>query len=312
MNSSLVSVIMPAYNAQQFIEESIRSVMNQTFTQWELIITDDGSTDQTKGIIERLMKEDQRIKYYYQPNGKQGKARNMAICQAGGKYIAFLDADDIWMSNKLASQVELIEKTNADVVYCDAVVIDEDGKLIRGSWGVKQEVLKGDKMLASFFSINKIPILTAVVKLEALEKVCGFNEDPKRSYIEDYDLWLRLIKNGATLINTSEKLAAYRLSGDETSQRRSSVKKIVEMLAEFKLEDAGLIKAKEKAIKNWIKKFIINYPSVNKSEVKEIINYYPGMGKFFLNLIFSITPILSRRIFIFSTLFNPFNKFSRC
>ena len=100
MHTPFVSVIMPAYNAATFIAGSIKSVVKQSFTNWELIIIDDGSTDNTKNIINCFINKDARIKYHYQQNGKQGKARNAGLALAKGKYIAFIDADDVWLPNK--------------------------------------------------------------------------------------------------------------------------------------------------------------------------------------------------------------------
>src|SRR5205809_3501840 len=110
MNEALVSVIMPAYNAGKFITESIESVIAQTYAYWELLIVDDGSTDNTKNVIQNFSEKDKKIRYFFQANGKQGKARNMALSYASGNYIAFLDADDIWLPQKLEVQVKEIEE----------------------------------------------------------------------------------------------------------------------------------------------------------------------------------------------------------
>src|SRR5690349_25117803 len=104
MTEQLISVIMPAYNAEKFVAESISSVITQTYKNWELIIVDDGSTDNTKNIIEEFAKHDARIKYIYQENAKQGKARNTGIAMAKSGLVAFLDADDLWLPQMLESQ----------------------------------------------------------------------------------------------------------------------------------------------------------------------------------------------------------------
>src|ERR1700759_692275 len=101
MTEPLVSVITPAYNAGNFIHETIDSVIAQTYTNWELIIIDDGSTDNTAAIVKQYVVRDSRIKYLYQQNGKQGKARNNGMTHSSGTIIAFLDADDTWTPHKL-------------------------------------------------------------------------------------------------------------------------------------------------------------------------------------------------------------------
>src|SRR5699024_4081686 len=103
----LVSVILPVYNAEDYISDAIQSVLNQTYTDWELIVVDDGSTDQTKKVINPFL-EDDRIRYFYQENGGQGSARNKGIERAKGIYLALLDADDVWKVDKLQSQLNII------------------------------------------------------------------------------------------------------------------------------------------------------------------------------------------------------------
>ena len=112
----LISIIMPAYNAGKYIKESIESVFNQTYQNWELIIIDDGSTDNTSEVVQPFLIKDRRIQYYLQENGKQGKARNAGIKRSKGNLIAFLDADDVWMPAKLQAQIGVLKQNDADLV----------------------------------------------------------------------------------------------------------------------------------------------------------------------------------------------------
>ena len=121
MNTPVVSVIMPAYNASNYVQEAINSVIGQTYSNWELIIVDDGSTDATSSIIAQYRNHDNRIKSFYQDNGKQGKARNLGIEYARGIYVAFLDADDFWLPEKLEIQLEEIQLKNVDLVRYDSI-----------------------------------------------------------------------------------------------------------------------------------------------------------------------------------------------
>src|SRR5699024_12683792 len=123
----LVSVIMPAYNAKEYISEAIQSVLHQTYGQWELILVDDGSTDQTKKVINPFL-EDERIRYIYQENGGQGRARNKAINQAKGIYLALLDDDDVWDEHMLQSQLNIILHEEDYLVFSKLQYIASDVK----------------------------------------------------------------------------------------------------------------------------------------------------------------------------------------
>ena len=116
---------MPAYNTEKFIGESIQSVIDQTYANWELLVVDDGSTDKTADIIRAFAAQDNRVKYLFQQNGRQAKARNTAIEHSQGTLIAFLDADDLWLPEKLERQLQAFEATNADVVYSNGLIIYE-------------------------------------------------------------------------------------------------------------------------------------------------------------------------------------------
>jgi len=155
MQSNLVSVIMPAYNAEKYIAESIESVLAQTYEQWELLIIDDGSADRTKAIAESYAVRDERIQYIFQLNGKQGRARNKGIAAAHGEMIAFLDADDIWLPSKLEVQVAEMKEKGADLVFADTCSINEEGKMLQPSWHVCEGIYAGASGLQDFFVIIK-------------------------------------------------------------------------------------------------------------------------------------------------------------
>lgn len=101
----LISIIVPVYNTEKYIDETIRSVVDQTYQHWELVLVDDGSTDQSNRIIEKWIQEDRRIRYSFKENGGQASARNVGIQICKGEYIAFLDADDLYMPERLQSQI---------------------------------------------------------------------------------------------------------------------------------------------------------------------------------------------------------------
>ena len=121
----LVSVIMPAYNAERYIAESIQSVLDQSYGNWELVVVDDGSTDKTAETVQRFAAGDSRVNCIFQQNSGQGKARNAGIENSSGSLIAFLDADDLWLREKLERQVQFLIDTKVDVVYSDVIIFYE-------------------------------------------------------------------------------------------------------------------------------------------------------------------------------------------
>lgn len=129
--SELVSIITPSYNSAAYIAEMIESILAQTYTNWELLITDDCSTDDSVKIIESYATKDSRIKLFrLASNSGAGIARNKSIEEARGRYIAFCDSDDLWKPQKLEKQVEFMQKNGYEFVYCKSDVIDTEGNVI--------------------------------------------------------------------------------------------------------------------------------------------------------------------------------------
>ena len=128
METSLVSIITPTYNSEKFIGTTILSLLSQTYTNWEMIIVDDCSTDTTKSIIEEYIAKDSRISLYQlQKNSGAGIARNQAVDLAKGRYIAFLDSDDLWKPEKLQKQIEFLTLNNLPFTFSFYECIDEEG-----------------------------------------------------------------------------------------------------------------------------------------------------------------------------------------
>ena len=186
MSSPLVSVVIPAFNAEKFLAETLDSVLSQTFLSWESIVVDDGSTDATNEIAARYLK-DERVKYIKKENEGVSKARNYAIERSKGKYIALLDADDIWMPQKLEKQVALLEKNeNIGLCYTGAIKVDE--KLEFKEY-VEAEEFKDDSE-ALLLKMNILILSSAIIRKDILLKTDGF--DSKFSTCADKELWLRL------------------------------------------------------------------------------------------------------------------------
>ncbi len=257
MINALVSIVMPAYNAGKYIGESIESVVRQTYPDWELLIVDDGSTDNTADVIKPYRLKDSRIKYFYQENSKQGAAKNLAIKHSKGEYIAFLDADDLWLKDKLQISMETISHSACSLLFTDCFIFDGAAPLnFSGvkTMGVGMAVYEGRSALLSFLHYNKIPNLTVVVKKEALLQAGGFTN---KIVAEEYEMWLRLLANGAVFKSIASPLSCYRVHDESiTAQDRHATLEIIEIIKvfakkhpDYKAEVQKIVREK---IKHWL------------------------------------------------------------
>ena len=218
MNKSLVSVIIPAYNAEQYIREAIESVLAQTYSPIEVIVVNDGSTDGTADILRQCS---DRVTVITQSNGGPSVARNSAIGISRGQWIAFIDADDLWDPTKLEDQFASA-RSPADVIYCNSRIIDGFGRCMDNSANRKRP---GDELsLADLILCNEISILTTVVRRSSLEAVGGFDAS-NRNGTEDYQLWLRLAATGHRFSYVDKVLASYRVHGANASSNGSLMKR---------------------------------------------------------------------------------------
>lgn len=187
------SIIIPAYNAADIIRNTLDSIRSQSYKNYEVLVTNDGSTDDTEKTLEKYKREYSQFPLYYvtQKNAGVSSARNNSISRATGDYIAFLDQDDLWFSEKLNEVYKAIkENSGANVFYHEAVAIGWKRKVNFFKYGA----LKEPYYLDLLFNFNRIGISTAAVKMSILKSVGGFDENFK--YSEDYDLWLKLARCG--------------------------------------------------------------------------------------------------------------------
>lgn len=190
-----ISVILPTYNAAEYLSKSIESVLNQTYRDFELIIVDDGSTDDTQKLLENYK---DRIHYIYQKNGGSYKTRNTGILATDSTYIAFLDADDIWLPNKLEIQLEFMYSNPLlELVFSDADLFDDKGISHGSYWklrGCYNEMMREYRCIQNAFSklMEKNFILpsTLLLKRYCFSKVGLFDESFRN--VGDKDMWLRM------------------------------------------------------------------------------------------------------------------------
>lgn len=211
----VVSVIMPAYNAERFIEEAIQSVMEQTFTNWELLVLDDCSKDSTCAIVERLADQDKRIRLIHnEKNMGVAYTRNRGFDLCRGSYVALLDSDDVWHPDKLTRQVRLANNTGAEIVYCSYGMIDEHDEKICDDFIVPDNTDFDQSLIKSVISCS-----TALLSRKIVNDY-RFTTD---YYHEDLALWLRLLRDGFTACGITDVLADYRvIEGTRASNKLQS------------------------------------------------------------------------------------------
>ncbi|MEG0180816.1 MAG: glycosyltransferase family 2 protein [Romboutsia sp.] len=213
MNNNLVSIITPMYNAEKFVEDTINSVLNQTYKSWEMIIVDDCSSDNSAEIVKSYVQRDKRIKYIKTDLNKGvSNARNIAIKKARGRYIAFLDSDDIWYENKLEKQVSFIKANNYTIVYSAYELIDENNNKLNKIINVSESVDYNNLLKGNILGCLTVMIDKTKVNFEI--KMSG-----KRH--EDYILWLSILKSGNSAYGINEILAQYRKSSKSLSGNKA-------------------------------------------------------------------------------------------
>jgi GT2 family glycosyltransferase len=200
---TLVSVVVPAYNYGQFIGTTLKSLQAQTFASWECVVIDDGSTDDTVDVVERFAGTDSRIKFFRQQNRRQAAARNNALTQITGKYVQFLDADDLIEPRKFELQVAYLEEhPNIDIIYGETRFFPSDrpAELLYSMYGENrpwQPGLSGtgSDMLLPLLAQNNVPICAALTRHDLIQRVGIFDE--ALPPLEDWEFWIRCVLAGA-------------------------------------------------------------------------------------------------------------------
>ena len=215
--SPLVSVIMPAYNSATFISEAIQSVLAQTHIHWELLIIDDASKDTTIAIVEDFQHKDARIKLFKNTSNQgAGITRNTGIKEAKGAFIAFLDADDLWLPEKLNVQLEFMATHALAMTFSSYNLMDESGILLHKK--VKAlPVLTYQKLLKS----NYVGNLTGIYNVEKLGKIYC----PKLRKRQDWALWLTILSKIDSTKGIEESLANYRIRENSISKNKTALLK---------------------------------------------------------------------------------------
>lgn len=212
MMPPLVSVVIPAYKQESYIEETVRSALNQIFRDIEVVVVDDGSPDRT-GEVVSLIKDD-RLQYHRQTNsGRPACSRNAGIKMARGQYIAFLDGDDLWLPDKLEKQLLLFkDHPDAGLVYTNAIAFKAGADL----GPIIKKSIRSGWVFNELFMRSSIAGCTVMAPRQILLNLGGFDESKELLAIEDYDLWLRISRK-YPIYYINESLARYRLREGNTS-----------------------------------------------------------------------------------------------
>lgn len=235
-----VSIVTPTYNRAGFIAQAVDSVLAQTMPDWELLIVDDGSTDDTREVLAGYQ-GDPRIHYFYQPNRGQSVARNNALEKVRGDFVGFLDSDDLWCADKLERQLALFEDhPDVGIVHGDESIIDEKGQ------EVSRENMRrySGRITPQLLADNSVSITTALVKRECFDEMGGFHAS--HGVADDYDLWLRFSARYRFHYEPGI-FASYRMMADQISSDKRRRFAANEMIIKNFLNQYGhMLAAREK------------------------------------------------------------------
>lgn len=297
-----ISIIIPAYNAANTISRCIESVKRQCYNNWELIIVDDGSSDQTSEICKDYAESDNRIKYFRQQNGGAAKARNVGIDFAKGDYVSFLDADDTYESDFLCKMLEAIESTHADMGICDFYIVDK-GLKTEVHQPINKNVIDTPNGLREyirlFFHGNPGGIASLwnkIYKRDIIER-SSLRLDPNKNHGEDWKFNLQLLCGGyIKIVGIDKPLYNYikqpnslstQFSMDKINQMFESAQFMLDINNQFELNEdksvlAGIICGYVGIVKNIYSRSLLN--KLEQEKLIGTLNAHPLMQKAAANI----------------------------
>lgn len=309
LRSPLVSVIIPAYKVSEFIAETLDSAFAQTLNDFEIIVVNDGSPD-TAQLETALEPYKDKLIYIVQENKGAAVARNTAIRHSSGKYLAFLDGDDIWHPDHLETQIKLIEKDQIDMIYCDGELF---GETIKTGHRFSERSPSQAPVTTESLLSEKCNVLmcSTVAKKDAVVNVGMFDEEHERMPAEDFDLWFRLAHRGYKLgfhngVTTKYRVRTNGLTGNsvQNATRTINVLSIIKekyQLSENEsaflndsLNNAYAYKAVELAKTNLVKR---NFTEAI-IDLKTANSHYHRLKYFAFLCIITIAPVAARMLFI--------------
>lgn len=210
-STPLVSIVTPAFNAARFVEATVRSVIAQTHPNWEMLIVDDCSRDNTREILKKLATEDSRVRpIEHERNGGPAKARNTALERASGDLVAFLDSDDLWLPEKLATQISFMKARAAALSYTQFRRVSEDG--VQEGRCVPVPTKLGYRDLLCDTSI--------VTSTVIVDRAVAGDFRMKSTYYDDFAAWLEILRRGHEAHGLEQDLTRYRVVGKSVSRNK--------------------------------------------------------------------------------------------
>lgn len=267
----LVSIVTPMFNAERYITETIESVLSQTYDNWEMLIVDNCSADNSRKIVKEHIKRDDRIKLIELEfnSGGPARPRNIGLQNARGAYIAFLDADDIWHQAKLEKQVDFFIQNKDFYLLYSPIYLMKDGTVIDRIKPERRKMKSGYIFESLFLSDNFIACSTVMVRNEK-ELEIYFDEDRQLIAVEDFDLWLRIARH-KKIGFIYEPLLAYRIhEGNASGGNRSCMLRHWALIRKWKGQvNTGMM------VRKYIIFFIYTFLTAVKSGIMKIMRY-PG------------------------------------
>ena len=262
-----VSVIIPLYNKENWIEKTLFSVLNQSFTNWEAIIVDDGSTDESVAVVENFItKNPGNWILLKNQNAGQCRTRNSGIAKAQGDYIAFLDADDIWSKNKLLDQVEIMDANNKiSLVISPYIIFSDANKNLKHRLVLHKDVKKTLNRWIKMKGYGAGTESSGMTRASLLKEIGGFDEELSTS--AGLDLTIKLANRG-TVVFTNQSLMAYRI---HTGQWHSNIEVLSKDMAALRARPIKILGKVPKSLNSWHGAYV----NIAKSRQKD---------KFFKNL----------------------------
>jgi teichuronic acid biosynthesis glycosyltransferase TuaG len=226
--NQLISIVIPLYNADEFLEETIQAVFKQTYSNFEIIAVNDGSKDNSLELLKELRKKDDRLCIIDKKNEGVSVARNIGIENAKGSLICFLDADDVWYSNKLSAQLQMLEKSDLGWCISNCDTISEKGLIIERNISKAPSASPHFNELITWTSPSFVAMSSLMVKRDFLSDI---RYNPKISSPADKDFMIKLAKKGDA-VYISESLWQYRIL--ENSMSRNNIKVVKDMFMQYK------------------------------------------------------------------------------
>lgn len=299
-----ISIIIPTYNSEKFIDKTIQSVINQTYKDWELIIVDDFSKDRTREILKEWQKKDERIHLIFLDKNSGGPAlpKNIGIENAKGKYVAFLDHDDKWLQEKLEKQYKLFEQSKNEklgLVYCFINIVDDNKKtLLKHNKNYKGNVIK--EMVNSNFIVTSSCVIT---KLDIFKQIGLF--DTRFKIPDDWDMWIRIVEAGYEFDFVSDYLINYVIHEKNSSLESKKLDKKNDFLLMYNKHEKYFnqysLKAtgdyyykigKNKIARKWYTKYIFSNSGNLENKIKAftfiILTFFPKLEQKFRTIFYYI------------------------